>query len=466
MTQKTKAYREQIAEQFLNVLQEKQLDWKKEWAANGLRPLNAKSGYRYRGINLFHLALTTMERGYQDPRWATFKQIEVQGWKLKNAKGQGVKVEYWFMWDQKEKKAISWEEYRNRTPEEGRYNLRAKYSTVFNGSLIEGIPPVPEVEKREINVDELIGRIAKNMEVEILNDGGERAFYNLNEDRIHLPEPQYFYTDYAYNSTALHELTHASGAAHRLNREMGHGFGTEEYAFEELVAEISSCFVSENLQIEQEQAYIDNHKAYVQSWIKSIREQPETLVRAIQQAEKAANYLEYKAGLIPEREYTKQEAASMEIKENNTQPQKSEEEIQRVLTDVQQKTADIREDTAFFNDFIRENHFPDLEKEKDATGYYVVDDLKTGKTVKTPNGKELRTADLEQARELTENLNRREEAKGDYIYTEKGEKRAKELGLEERKAGTTAMLGHEPLQDGITAQAWKEKGYVARAPKL
>ena len=105
MTQKTKEYREQIAEQFLNVLQEKQLDWKKEWSANGLRPLNAKSGYRYRGINLFHLVLTAMERGYQDPRWATFKQIETQGWKLKNAKGQGVKVEYWFMWDQKREKS-------------------------------------------------------------------------------------------------------------------------------------------------------------------------------------------------------------------------------------------------------------------------------------------------------------------------------------------------------------------------
>ena len=46
------------------------------------------------------------------------------------------------------------------------------------------------------------------------------------------------------------------------------------------------------------------------------------------------------------------------------------------------------------------------------------------------------------------------------IYTEKAEKRAEALGLEERKAGTVVMIGHKPLQGGMTAQAWKKKGYV------
>lgn len=47
-----------------------------------------------------------------------------------------------------------------------------------------------------------------------------------------------------------------------------------------------------------------------------------------------------------------------------------------------------------------------------------------------------------------------------YVYTEKGEERARELGLEERKAGTVAMFGHEPLKGGQIAEAWKKKGYV------
>lgn len=483
MTQKTKEYREKIAEEFLNLLEEKQLDWKKEWEKMG-RPMNAKSGHGYKGLNLFHLSLIAMERGYKDSRWATFKQIEEQGWRLKNAKGQGVKVEYWFMWDHKEGKAVTWEEYRKREPDKARYKLRARYSTVFNADLIQGIPAMPEPERRDINPDELVGRIAKNMEVEILNDGGYRAFYRPSEDKIHLPEPQYFYTDYAYNSTALHELSHASGAAHRLNRNMGYGFGTETYAFEELVAEISSCFVSVNLQMEQDQSHIDNHKAYVQSWVKAIREQPDTLVKAVQQAEEAANYLEYKAELIPEKEYKKKEEASMEIEEKGEarvsekaeeeaarfgQRQKSGEGILEVLNDVQQKTMDIREDIAFFEDFMMEHNLPLPKKEPEREGkqeYYVIDDRKTGNTVRLPDGKELRISDPDTASELADRLNRKEEFKGRDVYTEKSEQRAKEPGLEERSP--SAMFSKDPLQGGGAGQAWKEKRHVkeAAAPKL
>lgn len=47
-----------------------------------------------------------------------------------------------------------------------------------------------------------------------------------------------------------------------------------------------------------------------------------------------------------------------------------------------------------------------------------------------------------------------------YVYTEKAEKIAKELGLEARKAGAVAMFGKEPLKGGQIAEAWKKKGYI------
>lgn len=47
-----------------------------------------------------------------------------------------------------------------------------------------------------------------------------------------------------------------------------------------------------------------------------------------------------------------------------------------------------------------------------------------------------------------------------YVYTKKGEERARELGLEERKAGAVAMFGHDPLESGETATAWIESGYI------
>lgn len=313
MMEKTKEYRKELAELFIQILEEKELNWRKGW--NGNDPKNAKSGYQYRGINRLRLMIIAMQRGYEDSRWATFNQIRDMGCRLNDAKGQGVKVEYWFPYDVKEKHAISWKEFHELTegkPDE-RYVLRASYSTVFNGALIEGLQEPSEQEQLDITIDDLVDTISHNMEVDILNDGGDRAFYRLSEDKIHLPKPESFFSDYEYNSTALHELAHATGAEKRLNRNMGSGFGSPEYAYEELVAEITSCFISANLQEEQDKHHIENHRAYVQSWIKSVREKPETLVRAVTEAEKAAAYMEFMAGLIQRPELEQVMNSSMEV---------------------------------------------------------------------------------------------------------------------------------------------------------
>ena len=324
MTEKTKEYRKNLAEQFVHILEDKPFNWKMEWEGGKDRPRNAKSGACYRGINRLRLMLTAWERGYKDPRWATFNQIRDMGLRLVDAKGQGVQVEYWYPYDRKEKHRISWEEYRLLTEENGntdiRYILCASYSIVFNAELIEGLPELPEPEIRDISQDRLVETVSRNMGVEILNDGGDRSFYRPGEDKIHLPLPGYFYSDYAYNSTALHELAHATGAPHRLNRNQGGFFGSSEYAYEELVAEITSCFVSAELKTEQDPYHIENHKAYVQSWIKEIREKPEALVKAVAEAEKAAAYLDYKAELIPKEEYEKTVHSSVEEEKEGLDP--------------------------------------------------------------------------------------------------------------------------------------------------
>lgn len=213
MMEKTKEYRKELAELFLRVLEEKNLDWKKEWRGKGV-PVNAKRNVSYKGINRFRLMIVAMQRGYGDPRWATFHQVQDMGCRLRNAKDQGVRVEYWFPFDRKEKHAISWDDFNRLTdgkPTE-RYVLRASYSTVFNGTLIEGLPEFTDKVHPDIAMDRLVNTISANMGMEILNDGGDTAFYSPPEDKIHLPRPEYFYTDYAYNSTALHELAHATGA--------------------------------------------------------------------------------------------------------------------------------------------------------------------------------------------------------------------------------------------------------------
>lgn len=294
---------QQLAEQFLHILEEEKLDWKKEWSGLSGRPYNPVSKTVYHGSNYFSLLLTSMAKGYQDPRWCTFAQIKEQGWTLKAGKGQSAKIEFWYPYDREQKKAISWQEFREAGGQiNDRYQLFSRVYSVYNGDMIVGIPKL-EVTQNEIQPVELVDTISGSMGVSISYHKSDQAFYRPVEDRIYLPYRQQFHSEYAYASTALHELSHATGSEHRLNRKQGGEFGTEPYAYEELVAEISSCFLSSELPMGQTEEHLQNHKAYVQSWIQGIKEQSDALFRAVKDAEQAAVYLEYHGGLITLEEY-------------------------------------------------------------------------------------------------------------------------------------------------------------------
>ena len=130
------------------------------------------------------------------------------------------------------------------------------------------------------------------MNVEIYNDGEDRAFYRPSTDDIHLPLPEVFSSDNEYNAVAFHELGHATGHESRLNRDQSGVFGTSAYAKEELVAEITSAFMAETTGISLEDMNMENHKAYVNGWIASIEDDPEYLMKAISQAHDAADYMQ------------------------------------------------------------------------------------------------------------------------------------------------------------------------------
>lgn len=303
MNQMTEDFRNNIAQLFIQSLEQEELSWKKSWTAINLLPQNAVSGTNYKGINRFYLMFLCQKNKWEDPRFATFKQIQDKGWHLQRG-SKGIKVEYWMPYDQEQKKVISWKEANLSDKKIG---VIPKYYTVFNAKDIEGIPPIEMPEKKDINPDEILATICKNMNIEIVNDGGGRAFYRPSEDKIHLPKAGYFNSDYAYNSVAMHELSHATGAPHRLNRNIQNLFGSEDYAFEELIAEISSVFMSKDLSSCMEPYEMDNHKAYVQGWISHIKEKPDILIQAIKEANKAADYLEEAAELVPKRTQDKED---------------------------------------------------------------------------------------------------------------------------------------------------------------
>ena len=75
-----------------------------------------------------------------------------------------------------------------------------------------------------------------------MNGTSAKAFYMPAQDYVQVPPRQAYFEPINWHRTALHELGHASGAPHRLNRDLSGSFGSRKYAFEELVAEMNAAF--------------------------------------------------------------------------------------------------------------------------------------------------------------------------------------------------------------------------------
>jgi antirestriction protein ArdC len=102
-----------------------------------------------------------------------------------------------------------------------------------------------------------------------------------------VPPQRAFHAPINYYRTALHELTHATGHAKRLGRQLLNPFGSKDYAREELVAEMGSAFLCAALGIEPAVRHAD----YIGSWLEVLREDSRAIFRAASQASKAAEWL-------------------------------------------------------------------------------------------------------------------------------------------------------------------------------
>ncbi len=301
-------FRQEMADKFIAALKEDKIPWHRGWERME-RPVNAVSGQKYHGSNSLWLSYTASERGYSDPRWCTFKQAQENGWRVKKDE-RGTRIEFFSFYDKLSKKNITSQEaekIREENPDKYNERIRLVSRTyiVFNGSQIAGIPEYIHKEENNIlNKNDLINlrdTLIRNMNVNF-SEGGDRAFYLPGKDAIHMPPVSAFKTDYDYMSTFLHESGHATGAKERLDRDLTGSFGSEKYAAEELRAEIASAFTAQLTGIPYGQSELmENHKAYIQSWISILDNKPNELFRAIKDAEKISDYLIDKGELLMER---------------------------------------------------------------------------------------------------------------------------------------------------------------------
>ena len=296
--------RKVLLEKVLANLENENNIWIKGWS-NDI-PISATTGKRYTGINNFALTIAAAENGYKDNRWATYSQILKNGWHFKKdendqilAKGKGVGIEFFELRDKETDEKFSYDTVADLSEEEKREYIEKnvypvkKYYHVFNVELIDGIKEREETKKtKEVvskRADKFLTDWSKN-ESEIIY-GGDDSFYNPNLDIIHLPEKMKFRDDIEFYLTALHEVSHSTGHETRMKRELTSSFGSEKYAFEELRAEISSMFLSQDFALGPSENNIKNNAAYIAVWKEKIKENPNALFSAIADAEKIASYV-------------------------------------------------------------------------------------------------------------------------------------------------------------------------------
>jgi len=168
-----------------------------------------------------------------------------------------------------------------------------KAYAVFNADQCDGLPafyhPKPlvaafEPEGREDRLDAFFAHIGAD-----LRHHGAQAYYEPLRDRVTMPPAELFEAYDHYYATLAHELSHWTGHSSRLDRDLKNRFGSDAYAAEELIAELSSAILGAELGLPV--THLDHHASYIASWLKILKSDERAILTAAAKAEEAASLL-------------------------------------------------------------------------------------------------------------------------------------------------------------------------------
>lgn len=253
--------------------------WQKDWTptAGVSQPFNGKSGRRYTGwANTLNLFLSADLRGYQSPRWVTFKQAQEAGLNVRKGE-KGTHVEFWKSYTPKKK-----DDERDDSDEQSAKRLACRVYSVFNEDQLDGpLETPPETEPVTRNVQFVLD-MAKAAGADILFGGGDKAYYRPALDMIRSPDLDQYNSEAGAIVTLIHELIHWTGAEARLNRDVSC------YATEELVAEAGSWLTAMELGLPYSP---QNSTSYLAGWAKRTNDPEAALDKAMSDAQRASRYL-------------------------------------------------------------------------------------------------------------------------------------------------------------------------------
>ena len=256
------------------------------WQRVAGRPKNFASNRSYRGINTLLLWLTQNDQGFATPYWATFKQWLELGHPVRKGE-KSTTVVFWKPLSQPGENSSEASEVGetgdNRRP------IMARAYHVFNATQVEdfelpNIMPLSDAE-RDARAEAFFNRLPIKVRHE-----GSSAFYRPGTDSVHLPEFGLFKEANGYYATRGHESVHATGAKHRLDRDLSGRFGSDAYAVEELVAELGAAFLCADLGSSPEPRL--DHAGYIESWLKVLKGDTRAIFTAAGKAQAAVDWLQ------------------------------------------------------------------------------------------------------------------------------------------------------------------------------
>ena len=290
---------QKVTDRIIEQLEKGVIPWRKPWKVSGVQ-IRFKEDLTKLAFNrvtkLAYGALNQMLLS-QVGEYASFKQWTDLGGKIKKGAKSEIVV-FWKWLDYKDENNVD----ENGNPKIKRVPYLKQYQ-VFHISDVEGVEPLVLEELNEgeekpepdcfssIEEAERIMNEYQTRESMPIEYRGNEAYYAPALDRVTLPERFKFGKNTAeFYSTAFHELTHSTGAKHRLDRQIRNHFGDSNYSKEELVAEIGASGMLNLLNIETPDSFT-NSVAYIQSWIAQLKKDNKLIVTASAQAEKAIRYI-------------------------------------------------------------------------------------------------------------------------------------------------------------------------------
>ncbi len=257
--------------------------WVHPWQSStgSLQPLNLSSGRHYRGINVLLLNMQAVQCGYAHNRWMTYNQARALGAQVRKGES-GTEVVLFKMHELGADSADQPAADRKVIP-------LIRSFTVFNAAQIDGLPDVlfpTQIPVHPWQACEAAEAVLAASGADI-RYGGSRAFYSPSGDHIQLLNRSDFVNSGDFSRVALHELTHWSGHPSRCDRPLLGRQHIEAYAFEELVAEMGSAFLTDHCGL----AGALQHASYIESWLQALRNDKRLIFTAASQAQKAADFL-------------------------------------------------------------------------------------------------------------------------------------------------------------------------------